>query len=79
MPSSWRTLRHCHPEQRRAGPKKVMDQPWAQGFTQGLLACVELRVPERKVSLPVSLLPYRLGRPWAPSLNVPGSELDKTM
>lgn len=56
-----------------------MDQPWAQGFTQGLLACVELRVPERKVSLPVSLLPYRLGRPWAPSLNVPGSELDKTM
>lgn len=49
------------------------------GFHSGALGCVELRVPERKVSLPVSLLPYRLGRPWAPSLNVPGSELDKTM
>ena len=48
------------------------------GFHSVALGLCGARVSEQKVRLLVSLLPYHLGRPWAPSLNVPGSALDKT-
>ena len=45
------------------------------GFHSVALGSCGLRSLNRRC---VSLLPYHLGGPWAPSLNVPGSALDKT-